>query len=157
MEMVFITLNSKMPYGITLKLIDGTTPSLFLIDEEGYELFGKDFSYYSTPFTCLELLAYAYNESTIVIKYIDNINRDRYVESFESQYLNNNGNRVISFKGITESAFNDIVKDCRLIELDYAKYDLYKRYRLLSFIGFIMSIFCCLRLLFAKKNGYNNY
>lgn len=107
--------SKNLPYN--LKTNDNNK-SFTLIDEDGFELIGKGFKFYGSSFTINDILAYGYNDSSVIVKCTDSLDNIKYLSSYETKYKNSKGNPEISFRDISEEYVKQIKKNYNWIELD---------------------------------------
>lgn len=70
----------ELPYN--LKPHDGSQFSFTLKDEDDFELVGIGFRYQKSSFTINNLLAYGYNDTSVVIKCTDSLKEIKYLISY---------------------------------------------------------------------------
>jgi hypothetical protein len=73
--------SKNLPYN--LKTNDNNK-SFTLIDEDGFELIGKGFQFYGSSFTINDILAYGYNDSSVIVKCTDSLDKYRYLNRYRS-------------------------------------------------------------------------
>ena len=106
----------NLPYNIRLN--SDNKSSAPLLDEDGFELIGKGFQFYGSSFTINDILAYGYNDSSVIVKCTDSLDNIKYLSSYETKYKNSKGNPEISFRDISEEYVKQIKKNYNWIELD---------------------------------------
>lgn len=95
----------KMPFGI-YPVNHYEYPQHFdLIDDEGFEIMGSGFRYSEMDFTIKKILAYGFNDTSIIIECTDSLNKIRFVRSYKTGFTTNKGNPEISFREINTSSF----------------------------------------------------
>lgn len=130
----------KLPYNLEAKLYSDYPQRFYLLDEDGFELIGKGFRFYSNSFTINNLLAYGYNDNSVVVKCTDSLNNVKYLVSYETKYKNKNGNPEISFRDIDNKYLGQVKDDYQWVELDKEKRNKIRFYGALSFLGAIISL-----------------
>ncbi len=143
----------KLPYNLEAKLYSDYPQRFYLLDENGLELIGKGFKFYNNSFTINNLLAYGYNDTSIITKVTDSLNNVRYLASYETKYKNKKGNPEISFKDLINSDFEEIKENYQWVELDEEKGNKIRFYRALSFVGAVLSLLLLLWHLIRKRKA----
>jgi hypothetical protein len=136
----------QMPYGLSVS--KESYSSYALLDEDGYELAGIGFRYGMTDFKMKDLLACAYNDSSVVLKCTDDSDSIRFLSSYETGYKSKKGNPEISFMDFKNYNLAQIDKDYNWIIFDEEKANKASSFRLLSLIGVVFSF-----LLFGYRLG----
>lgn len=110
----------KMPFGIS-PVNHSEYPQHFdLIDDEGFEIIGNGFRYEQCDFTIKRILAYGFNDTSIIVECTDTLNKIRFLSSFKTGYQSKKGNPEISFKELKNSSFI-------LHKIDYQWHEVYKK------------------------------
>ncbi len=88
----------KMPFGIS-PVYHYEYPQHFdLIGDDGFEIIGNGFRYEQCDFTIKRILAYGFNDTSIVVKCSDSLNKIRFLSSFKTGIQSKKGNPEISFR-----------------------------------------------------------
>jgi hypothetical protein len=110
----------KMPFGI-YPVNHYEYPQHFdLIDDDGYEIIGNGFRYEQCDFTIKQIWAYGFNDTSIIVKCSDSLNKIRFLSSFKTGNQSKKGNPEISFR---EQKHNP----CILHNNTYQWYEVYKK------------------------------
>lgn len=143
--------NKTLPYN--LKPNDYYDRSFTLMDEDGFEVIGKGFRYYGSSFKVNDLLAYSYNDTSVIVKCTDSLNNIKYLTSYKTKYKNKKGNPEISFRDIDEKYFEQVKNNYLWIELDEEKGNKIRLYRTLSFVGAVLLLLILLWQLIKKRKA----
>ncbi|MDQ7960193.1 hypothetical protein [Flavobacterium lindanitolerans] len=145
--------NKKMPYHLTpYDERDGSRFSFTLKDEDDFELVGTGFRYQTTNFEIKNLLAYGYNNTSVIVKCTDSLNTVRYLISFETGYTSKKGNPEISFKDLSINDFQKVKDKYNWFEIDKEKGYAIDRNKFLFVLGALLSLVFGLLGLFKLKN-----
>ncbi|MBC8643723.1 hypothetical protein H9W95_05735 [Flavobacterium lindanitolerans] len=111
-----------MPYHLTpYDERDGSRFSFTLKDEDDFELVGTGFRYQTINFEIKNLLAYGYNDTSVIVKCTDSLNTIRYLISFETGYTSKKGNPEISFKDLSINDFQKVKDKYNWFEIEKKK------------------------------------
>jgi len=138
--------NISLPYNV--KPHDGSDFSFTLNGDDGLELVGIGFRFFDSKITIKDFLAYGYNDTSLIVKCTDSLNKVNYLISYKTKYKNKNNSPVISFKDLSSSDFEQIKGKYRWVELDEKEAGRITLYKILSLFGVLFSLFFIVRKVF---------
>ena len=141
--------NEKIPYN--LKPHDGGQFSFTLKDEDDFELVGIGFSYRKKSFKIKNIVAYGYNDTSVIVKCTDSLNIIKYLTSYETGYKSEKGNPKISFKDLSNSDFEQVKDKYQWFEVDKEKGYAVNRSKFLFMLGALFSFILLLISLFKLR------
>jgi hypothetical protein len=142
--------SKKMPYNLNPH--DGSQFSFTLKDEDDLELVGVGFRYETTNFIIKSILAYGYNDTSVVVKCTDSLNTIRYLASYETGYKTKKGNPEISFMNLSEDDFEKIENKYQWFEMDKKMYYAIDRDKFLFILGALLSLVFIVSNLVKREN-----
>lgn len=107
--------NSTLPFKVTH--YSNAYNEFALIDEEGYELIGKGFSYQGSKYLIEEVNEYAYNDTSIIVSCVDTSGQNFFLKSYVTNYVSGFGNETISFEDISDIEYHQLVKAYTLVKI----------------------------------------
>jgi hypothetical protein len=131
-----------------LKPHNGEGFSFTLNDEEGFELVGIGFRYRLSEFKIKDILAYGYNDTSMIVKCADSINIIHYIMSYQTGYKNKKGNPEISFKDISYEKFEQLKDNYRWVAIEDEKINEISRMKSLLMLGALLSFSIIIIILF---------
>lgn len=132
--------NKQMPYSLKPVFHSGYPQSFYLKDEDDFELVGVGFSYRENSFTIKNLIAYGYNDTSVVVKCTDSLNTIKYLISYATGYKSKKGNPEISFKNLNNSDFEKVKDKYQWFDIDKEKVYAVERNKFLSMLGVFLSL-----------------
>lgn len=144
--------NKKMPYNLKPIFYSQYPQRFYLLNEDDFELVGIGFRYETTNFEIKNLLAFGYNDTSVVVKCIDSLNNVRYLISYETSNKSKKGNPEISFKELRNSEVEKANNKYQWFKVDEEKGYLVDRNKFLSMLGALFSsIFFVWRIFKDRK------
>jgi hypothetical protein len=143
--------NKKMPYHLKPNFCSQYPQSFYLKDEDDFELVGIGFRYRKSSFKIKDFLAYGYNDTSVVVKCTDSLNTIKYLSSYETGYKSKKGNPEISFKGLSNSDFEQVKNKYEWFEVDKEKGYTVDRNKFLFMLGALLSFLLLLIGLFKLR------
>ncbi|MDT3740866.1 MAG: hypothetical protein RO257_15360 [Candidatus Kapabacteria bacterium] len=114
--------------------------SFTLNDEEDFELIGTGFGYKNSSFIIKDILAYGYNDTSVIVKCTDSLKTIKYLISYETSYKSKKGNPEISFRDLSNNDFAQVKDTYQWIEIDEEKANMIRFIKMLSLLGLIVSL-----------------
>ena len=142
---------NKLPYNL-IPQID-RYGSFTLNDEDYFELIGSGFEYNKSSFVIKNLLAFGYNDTSVVVKCTDSLNIIRYLASYETGYKSKKGNPEISFKDLGNSDFEQVKEKYKWVEIDEGKANTDRFMKFVFITGALFSLFFIIRQLFKLRKA----
>ena len=148
--------NKNLPYGLTPKIKSDYPKSFVLLDEDGFELMGIGFRYRQSNFKIKHFLGYGYNDTSVLLKCTDSLNKIKYLVSYETGYKSDKGNPVISFKDIDYDKYSQIKNDYQWIKIDEEKANTIQFMKFIFVVGTLLSLFFIVRKLLRIRDENNH-
>lgn len=139
--------NKNMPYGLTPKINFDYPQSLYLLDEDDFELAGAGFRYKQSSFRIKTFCGYAYNDTSVLLKCTDSLNNIKYLVSYKTDYSNDKGRSNISFKEIDNYECNIIKDNYQWIEYNEEKANSIRFIKSLCIVGISLLLLIIIRKL----------
>lgn len=140
---------NELPYN--LKPYDDPNSSFTIINEDDFELIGKGFQYKETDFKIKKVLAYGYNDTSVVIVCTDSIDTIKYLISYETEYKNERGSIEVSFRGLSVEKFQVVRDQYNWFNVNEDEGQIIEKKRFLSMIGIMISLIFIIWGIFKKK------
>ncbi len=128
-----------LPFGIYPKV--NRYDCIYLFDDDDFELVGGGFKYDDDGFKIKKFLGYGYNDSSIIVKYEDDLNDIHYLSSYRTGYRSDSGNPDISFKDMDKLDYLRRKKHYKWIDLDHDKVRKVRALKIYSFMGTVFFFF----------------
>jgi hypothetical protein len=137
--------NTKMPFN--LKPHDGTHYSFTIKDEDDFELVGIGFRYRKSSFKIKDFLAYGYNDTSVIVKCTDSLNKIQYLISYQTKYKSKKNNPEISFKDLNNSDYELLKGKYQWFAVNKEIYYVVERSKFLFMLGALISLLILLSVL----------
>lgn len=133
--------NENLPYDLEPKFNPEYPQTFYLLDEDKFELIGIGFRFYGSSFKIKSLLAYGYNDTSMIVKCTDSLNTIKYLTSYVTEYKSKKGNHIISFKNIDDSYFEQVKNKYQWVEIDEEKANTVWLLKYIFLVGALLSLF----------------
>jgi hypothetical protein len=143
----------KLPFGLEPKFNPEYPPTFYLLDEDKFELIGNGFRFYSSSFKIKGLLAYGFNDTSVIVKCTDSLNIIKYLTSYITEYKSKKGNPTISFKDLDDRYFEQVKNKYKWVEIDEEKINTIWIKKLILIGGSLLSLFFLIRKLLQLKKS----
>ncbi len=144
--------SEKLPYNLEPKFFSEYPQRFNLLDADGFELVGGGFRYETTNFILKDFSAYAYNDTSVIVKCTDSLNRIYYLISYQTGYKSKKGIPEISFKILIQSDLENVKYNYQWIDLENTKGERIKFYRNLSLIMVLLSMLLIFRKILKLRS-----
>jgi hypothetical protein len=139
--------NGKLPYQLKPEYKKGYLGGLKLLDKEGFELVGSGFRFENMNSKILNIISYGYSSNSLIVKCTDSLNTIRYLISYETKYLNDNGSPDISFKSIEYADYEKIKGDFKWLNVDENEVITVQFIKFLFGVGIILLVIFMIKLI----------
>lgn len=139
----------NMPFNLTPNM--DRYSSFTLLDEDGFEIVGNGFRHKKSSFRINHLLSYGYNDTSILLRYTDSLNKIRYLVSYETTYLSDKGTPSVSFRDIEHHELESIKGHYDWVILDEETANSINFKRFMCLLGIVFSFFYITRSLIKLK------
>lgn len=145
--------DKNLPYGLSPKQHSDYRQSFVLLDEDGFELVGSGFRHMQGSFRIKNLLDYAYNDTSVLLKCTDSLNNIKYLVSYETGYKSNKGNPAVSFKDIDNGEFGKIKESYQWVGIDEEKANTIRFMKHIAIVGASLSLLAIVKILLSVRRS----